>query len=83
MTSAMNEIISTMQNGNTVAVISHAAAICAFLLNWCAIEILDAQKKLRKISYNSAVVMSGEFATPSAFILEFEEERLYRIRYIE
>ena len=83
MTSAINEIISAMQDGNTVAIISHAAAICAFLLNWCTIEVMDVQKKLRKITYQGDVVMNGIIATPSAFVLEFENEQLCRIKYID
>lgn len=83
MTSAIHEIVSTMQDGNTVAVISHAAAICAFLLNWCIIEVTDKQKKFRKITYQGAVVMNGIIATPSAFVLEFEKEQLCGIKYID
>ena len=70
-------------DGNTVAVISHAAAICAFLLNWCSIEVVDEQKKLRKITHNGTVVMNGKIATPGAFVLEFENEQLCRIKYID
>ena len=83
MTSAINEIISMIQNGDTVAVVSHAAAICAFLLNWCSIEVIDEQKKLRKITHNRSVVMNGKIATPSAFILEFEDEQLCEIKYVD
>ena len=83
MTATINEIISTMHDGNTVAIISHAAAICAFLLNWCSIEVVDEQKKLRKITHNKSVVMNGKIATPSAFILEFENEQLCRLRYVD
>jgi 2,3-bisphosphoglycerate-dependent phosphoglycerate mutase len=82
MTSVISEIILSIQDGDTVAVISHAAAICAYLLNWCSIEVVDEQKKLRKIAHNRSVVMNGKIATPSAFILEFENEQLCRIKYI-
>lgn len=83
MTSAINEIVRTMKDGNTVAIISHATAICAYLLNWCFIEVVDEQKKLRKITYKDAVVMNGKIATPSAVVLEFENEQLCRIRYVD
>ena len=83
MTSVISEIILSIQDGDTVAVISHAAAICAYLLNWCSIEVVDEQKKLRKIAHNRSVVMNGKIATPSAFILEFENEQLCRIRYVD
>lgn len=83
MTAAIDEIFSTMQDGETVAIVSHAAAICAFLLNWCTIEVIDEQKKLRKITYQGSVVMNGVIATPSAFVLQFENEQLCRIKYID
>ena len=83
ITSAISEIISMIQNGDAVAVVSHAAAICAYLLNWCSIEVIDEQKKLRKITHNRSVVMNGKIATPSAFILEFENEQLCEIKYVD
>ena len=83
MTAAVNEVIAATQDGDTVAVVSHAAAICAYLLNWCSIEVVDEQKKLRKITHKDTVVMNGKIATPSAFVLEFENERLCGIRYVD
>lgn len=83
MTAAIGEIISTMQDGKAVAIISHAAAICAFLLNWCTIEVIDEQKKLRKITHQGSVVVNGGIATPSAFVLRFENEQLCSMKYIE
>lgn len=83
MTAAVSEIISTMKDGDTVAIVSHAAAICAFLLNWCSIEVTDKEKKLRRITYNGDVVLDGKIATPSAFVLEFENERVGGVRYVE
>ena len=55
----------------------------AYLLNWCSIEVIDEQKKLRKITHNRSVVMNGKIATPSAFILEFENEQLCEIKYVD
>lgn len=83
MTAVMCEILSTMQDGDTVAVVSHAAAICAYLLNWCTIEVMDTQKKLRKITYQGAIVVNGSIAAPSAFVLEFENEHLSRLKYLD
>lgn len=82
MTSVIGEIVSIMQEENTVAVVSHAAAICAFLLNWCSVEVTNEQKKERKIKYNGTVVLDGKIEMPSAFILGFENDRLCKINYI-
>ena len=83
MTAAVGEIISAMEDGDTVAVVSHAAAICAFLLNYSTVEVVDAQKKLRKITYNGETVLNGKIAAPSAFLLEFEDEQLHGIQYLD
>ena len=40
MTLAVGEILSSMRDGETAAVVTHAAAICAFLLNECSIECI-------------------------------------------
>ena len=77
------ESLNDVKERMTAAIVSHAAAICAFLLNWCAIEVIDSQKKIRKIMHNGAVVMNGAIATPSAFMLEFEHERLRKITYVD
>lgn len=82
MSAAIYEILSTMQDGDTAAVISHAAAICGFLLNWCTIEVVDEQKKLRKIRYQGEIVVDGSIAAPSAFVLGFENGRLCGIKYL-
>lgn len=83
MTAAIREIVSEMQEGDTVAVVSHAAAICAFLLNWCTIEVVDAQKKLRKITYQGDALVNGSIAVPSVFVLVFEKGQLCSIRYLD
>ena len=83
MTAVMCGILSTMQDGDTVAVISHAAAICAYLLNWCTIEVIDKQKKLRKITYHGSIVVNGSIEAPCVFVLEFENERLSRMKYLD
>lgn len=83
MTSALDEILSTMQEGETVAVVSHAAAICAFLLNWCSVEVTDEKKKKSKIEHDGVVVWDGKIHTPSAFFLVFENEMLRKIEYID
>lgn len=60
MTAALREIMAATLEGGTAAVVSHAAAICAFLLNWCSIEVVDEQKKVRKIQHSETVVLDGK-----------------------
>ena len=83
MTLAINEILSGMSDGETVAVISHATAICAFLLNWCLIEVTDEEKKLRRITHNARIVLNGKISTPCVFVLTFEDEKISEISYMD
>ena len=83
MTLAMHEILSATPGENAAAVVSHAAAICAYLLNWCAVEVIDEQTKKRKIEHNGFVVLNGKIETPSAFILHFEKGALRKIRFLD
>ncbi len=76
MTLAMHEILSATPEEN-------AAAICAYLLNWCAVEVIDEQTKKRKIEHNGFVVLNGKIETPSAFILHFEKGALRKIRFLD
>lgn len=82
MTLAVGEILSSMRDGETSAVVTHAAAICAFLLNECSIEVVNASEKIRKIVHNGNTVLNGKIAAPSAFILNFENDRLCSINYL-
>ena len=83
MTAVVNEMLSGMQEGETVAAVSHAAAICALLLNWCSVAVVDEQKKERRISWRGTVVLNGRIAMPGAFILHFENDRLCKISYMD
>lgn len=83
MTEALREVIAATPEGGITAVVSHAAAICAFLLNWCSIEVMDEQKKIRKIQHGKIVVLDGKIAMPSAFVLRFADGQLREIRYMD
>lgn len=82
MTLAVGEILSSMRDGETAAVVTHAAAICAFLLNECSIEVVNASEKIRKIVHHGNTVLNGKIAAPSAFILNFENDHLCSINYL-
>lgn len=74
MTEAVNDILSKTKDGEATAIVSHAAAICAYLMNYCEIRVKDAESKSREISFNGKVVLSGSIACPSCFKLMFEEK---------
>ncbi len=76
MTACINEILLDLRDGEKAVVVAHAAAICAYLLNFCTIRVLDAEHKLREITHNGKTVLTGSIDTPSCFTLFFDGDRL-------
>lgn len=72
MTACINDILSDLCDGEKAAVVSHAAAICAYLMNFCTIRVLDAEHKLRELTHSGKVILSGSIDTPSCFALRFD-----------
>lgn len=83
MTAFMGDLLQKMDDSETAVVVSHAAAICAYLMNFCTVTVLDAAQKVRKIVFQSETVLNGKIGTPSAFLLEFCEGVLTNISHIE
>ena len=81
MDECISELLQTMSNGQCIAVVSHAAAICAYLLKYCTIEVVDAETKHRKITFQDKVVLDGQIEAPSCFRLDFDGE-LVSISYL-
>lgn len=73
MTAAVQDILLQMQDGETVVIVSHAAAICAFLQQYCDISVTDADKKCRRIVYQNRLVHEGDIHAPSCFKLNFDK----------
>lgn len=82
MNKFMNTLIENMGDGETVIVVSHAAAICAYLQQFCEINVTDVDAKARHIIFHDKIVLDGKINTPSCFILHFDEV-LESISYAE
>ncbi len=82
MTAAISDILTQTKDGEAAAVVSHAAAICAYLQQYCTITVTDAGKKLRRITFSGATVLNGPISTPSCFVLRFEDGVLSGIEYV-
>lgn len=82
MTAAISYILMQTKDGTAAVVVSHAAAICAYLQQYCTITVTDASKKLRRITFSGATVLNGPISTPSCFVLRFEDGVLRGIEYI-
>ena len=58
-----------------------ATEMCAYLLNYCEIEVIDAQTKARKITWNQHVILNGTINPTDYFIIEFEKDEVQDIRW--
>lgn len=72
MDAVIREILASMEPGQTGAAVTHAAAICAYLQQFCRITVLDPERKLRAIIHKEKTVLNGTIGTPSWFRLEFD-----------
>lgn len=82
MDECMREILAKMDDSESVIVISHAAAICAYLQQYCTIKVTDVNTKHRSIAFNNETVLEGIIKTPSCFALTFDKD-LISVSYIE
>ena len=74
MRAAKNSILRQMEEGETALVVSHATAICAYLLSYCEIEVKDAANKVRKISFHGKEILNGRFQPADGFEILFEND---------
>ena len=78
----VSDIRDRLANGEKAVVVSHAAAICAYLTRFCTITVLNAEEKIRRIQFEGRTVLQGKIHTPSAFVLRFEGSNPVDISYI-
>lgn len=82
MSEFMNDLLSKMDDGEFAIVVSHAAAICAYLQQYCEIRVTDVDTKRRRIVFRNKTVLDGTIKTPSCFVLAFDKD-LTSISYID
>ena len=82
MSEFMNALLAEMNDGESAFVVSHAAAICAYLQQYCEIQVTDIDTKHRRILFHNTTVLDGKIKTPSCFILTFDKE-LISVSYID
>ncbi len=73
MAEAINEILDRIPGSGSAVIVSHAAAICAYLQQFCRIEVVDTDSRRRKITHGGRVILDGVICAPSCFRLMFEE----------
>lgn len=72
MSAALAEILPELPDGGTGLVVSHAAAICAFLQGFCTVEVTDERQKLRRITFQGKTILEGRFEPAECFVLRFD-----------
>lgn len=62
--------------GKTNLIVSHGASITFLLMKWCNIEIINIEKKIRKIKFNDKNIFEGTFDYLKLFKLVFDENNI-------
>lgn len=78
----MDDLLGKMNDGESAIVVSHAAAICAYLQLYCEIQVTDVDTKRRRIVFRHKTVMDGTIKTPSCFVLNYDNG-LTDVSYID
>lgn len=82
MLEGINNIIKN-HSGKRVVIVSHAVAITFLLLNWCILENVNLNNKIRKITFNDKVVINDSFKRPDAFKLTFIDDKFCDVERID
>lgn len=69
MSGCLQEIFSALPDGGTALVVSHAAAICSVLQTFCTVEVTDAARKLRRITFQGQVLLDGKLDPACCFVV--------------
>lgn len=81
MKQSLDYIIKNTKDGETALAVSHATAICAYLLNYCEIEVIEPDTKLRRITFENRVILDGKINLADYFILEVESDKITDISF--
>lgn len=83
MKKAMDEILGTIGEGESALVVSHATAICAYLLNDCELEVVDASTKSRKITFQNREILNGKLNPADYFRIEFQNGSIENVTFTQ
>ncbi len=82
MSACIRDILSHLPDGETALIVSHAAAICAYLQGFCTVEVTDAEQKLRKISFQGKTLLNGKLEPGMGFILQMDSDGLFDVKLL-
>lgn len=81
MKKAIDNIVASTSENEHVLVVSHATAICSYLLNYCELQVIDKDCKFRKITLEDKVILNGRIGNTDFFELDFEGNELVDILF--
>lgn len=79
MQACMNDILTALNDGESAIVVSHAAAICAYLKKKCSISVTDRATKRREIVWRNQTVYEGTIPPLTCFKLTFCQGTLMNV----
>lgn len=79
MLDGLNLVLKNMSDGEVSVIVSHGASITFLLLNWCVLEHVIPDKKIRHLTFNGKTVINDTFTTPEIFKLQFDSFNLISI----
>ncbi len=82
MAAAVADVLARLQDGQSAAIISHAAAISAYFLRHGQVEVLDRLQKLRRFLWRGEEVCTGCFLPMTGFRMCFEQDELISVKAI-
>lgn len=82
MLDAIDSILNQINDNEVALVVSHATAICSYLLNYCEIKVVDEMTKSRCITYRGKEVMNGKMDPASYFVIRFDDKMIRDIVFI-
>ncbi|MCD8119326.1 MAG: histidine phosphatase family protein [Lachnospiraceae bacterium] len=78
---AIDLILKQMPEDSCSLVVSHATAICAYLSNYCIVNVIDASNKTREVIFDDKKIFIDNLYYTSYFVLKFKGTNLVDITY--
>lgn len=82
MQSCMDDILAALASGEAAIVVSHAAAVCAYLMRFCDIRVTERATKTRKISWQGETLYTGTIPPLTGWRLDFHQGTLVNIEML-
>ena len=82
MQSCMDDILAALASGEAAIVVSHAAAVCAYLMRFCDIRVTERATKTRKIAWQGETLYTGTVPPLTGLRLDFHQGALVNIEML-